>query len=337
MHIEKRLILSIIIALLLAGCSSSSTETPLAEKSSIQSHFKKLITMESFEKAGVEHFGGSISMLLRGDELFILNFKDLSLLKYGMNNLQQAQRIFRARNGQAPKEMLNPSSLLFYDDNTIAVFDKGKSSVLFFDLDLNYKKETVVDNRLGRMARVGNFILSQQNYRQENAVAILNGDFKIVKTIIKSNQKIPFERYFPSFLNVVTYPGKNLVSHSYWIFPFKKCHVNIHNLDGKPVVKLQWEQPFTPTSKVFKEGRRLYAVTNVRACGSYYVVKCSYTKVLFGPRFHVLLIFDNQGTLKYKGDFPYNLIETAGDFDESKIYFKDDEEGVSSIDVTAFL
>lgn len=330
----KLVLVSLMMATLLPFCSETGTK--ITAKKNIAKHIKKFMTSEVLEETGFEHFAGvDYFLLLKSKDFYIFNEKDFMIAKFTGN---KPQRIFKTREGQAPKEMINPTSFFLYDKDTIAVFDIAKASILLFDLDLNYIKEFKVDSRFGRMNRVGeNLVAMLTSIKQENVFAILDSNFNIVNTFVIANQKLPFERFIPRFMNAGYFPGKNLLAHSYWCFPYKKCHVNIHDLNGELVVTLPWEQPFTPNEKTFKEGKGLYGSNYVGKHGSYYAVQCSYSKVLFGPRNYEFMIFDQEGTLKYKGDFPYIILETSNRGIDTKIYFMDDDESISYIDVTDFL
>jgi hypothetical protein len=295
--------------------------------------------MEALEKSGFEHIGNIFfKMLVRDKTIYILNNKDFMVAKFSRNDLRRAECVFKTKKGQAPKEMIAPATLFLYDEQTIAVSDIARNSVFFFDLDLNYIKETRINDRIGRMVRVGNSFASQLRSKEDDAVAIIDNDFKIVRTIIKANKTLPFEGFFPPFLNMVYYPGNNLIAHSYWCLPFKECFVNIHDLEGNMKVKLSWKHPYTlPTAKTFKNGQKLYSCDYVGIYGSYYVVKCKFIKVVFGSKSHDLLIFNREGNLEFKDDFPYDILDTTGSLNESHIYFMDDEEGISYIDVEELL
>lgn len=324
-----------IIVVLLHFCSGTNTPNPSYEKKDIKDHFHKIFTVEAFEKAGFEHFDGQVFQLLfKNEALYIFNKEDFLIAKYAGNKLQ---RVFKTNKGQAPAEMITPGSLISYDNDTIAVFDFAKMSILLFDLDLNYIKEIKTDSRFRRMDRVGVDLVAMLNYKNEDVFAILDKNFKIVNTIVRANNKIPFERFWPTLLNMGYFLEKNLVAHSYWVFPREECNVNIHKLNGDMVAMLTWEQPFIPTAKSIREGTNIYSCIYVGKYGSYFAVQNSHSKTLLGSKKHYdFLIFDQGGSLKYRGDFPYSILKTSNSPKATRIYFLDDEEGISTVDVTGF-
>lgn len=334
MNQGKLAVIILMMSMLLPFCSGTGTET--TAKKNIQDYFKKFMTMETLEKAGFEHFDGvSFKLLSLNKNLYILNNKDYLIAKFMGDKLQ---RVFKTQKGQAPKELITPISFFVYDNDTLAIFDRTKYSVLLFDHDLNYLKEIKLKGQFERVDRVGKILVARLNVHAKNVFAILDNKFEIVKTIVKSNTKAPFDQFYPRLLNVAFFLGEELLAHSYWLFPYKKCHVNIHDLKGGLIVTLPWEQPFTPTAKSFEERKNWYGSNYIGKYGSYYVVKCSHSKTLLGSvRHHDLLIFDEKGTLKYRGDFPYIIRKVSENANDTKIFFMDDDEGISYIDVIDFI
>lgn len=331
----KLIFVSFMMAMLLPFCSGPGTKT--TAKKNIDDHFKKFMTVEKLEEVGFQHLDGvNFFLLLNSKNIYIFNEKDFLIAKFTGNKLQ---RVFKTQKGQAPKEMITPMSFFLYNDDTIAIADYLKSSILFFDRDLNYTKEIKINNKIMTMARVGKTLVATSNYGgEENVFAVLDKDFNIVKTIVKANKKMPAERSQHWHLNKGFFLDEKLVSHSFVLFPNKKCKVDVYDVNTeKLVATLPWEQPFSPTAKSINERKNIYFIEHVGKYGLYYVVRTSHSKTLQSKSYHEFMIFDLDGTLKYKSDFSYGIIQAVKDTMDSKLYFMDDDEGISYIDIEAFL
>lgn len=331
----KFVVATLMVTMLLPFCSGTDTSTPAPVIINIDDHIKKFMTIAELETAGFEHiYFPHFRLLFKDKDLYILNTKDYLIAKVTGNKLH---RVYKTQKGQAPKEMVAPRSLFLYDDNTIAIYDILRISIIFFDRDLNYIKEIKLKNEFSKVARIGKNLVALLNFEEECVFGILDKDFKTVQTVVKANKKIPAERFRPWNLNTGFFLDERLVSHSYSLFPNKNCKVDIYNVyNGELVVTLPWEQPFSPTAKSINKRRNMYYIYNVGKYGSYYVVHASHSKTLMSESHYEFMIFDRDGVLKYKGDFSNGILNTSKDTMDSKLYFMDDDEGISYIDIEEF-
>jgi hypothetical protein len=327
----------LVIILLIASCSGAKAPPIAPKRKVIEDQSVKFISVEALEKAGYEHIAGiHFRILFIGKFIYIFNTKDFLLTKFKGNRLQRA---FKTRKGQAPKEMITPLSLFRYNGNTIALFDELKSTVFFFDIHLNLTKELKIKSKFEDIARVGKEIVATHASIERNFFALLDNNFQVVRTFVKANNTFPFKRVYKHHLNEAFFLGDNLVSHSYSMFLYKLCTVNIHDIrKGMLVLKLKWEQPFSPTAQSINKKENCYYLYHVGKYGSYYVVQTSHSRTLLGSRRHrEFRIFDQAGEIKYKDDFSNRIIQASKETPDSKLYFMDDEEGISYIDIEEFM
>jgi len=324
-------------AILVVSCSETSAPPIVPTKKAIIEHAVKFMTVEALEKVGYEHISGyNFRILFKNGSLYILNTKDFLLAKFNGDRLL---RVFKTRDGQAPKEMITPFSLFRYNENTIAIFDEHKRSVFFFDSNLNLEREIRINSNYEKIARVGKNMVATFSSLEDDMFALLDENLQVIRTAIKTNKTFPFKRVYKHHLNEGFFLDGNMVSHSYSMFLYKNCKVNIHDIStGKLVAVLNWEQPFSPTAQSINKRKNCYYLYHVGKYGPYYVVHTSYSKTLIGSRRHrVIRIFNEKGDLRYKDNFGNIIITVSKESPDSKLYFMDDGDGISYIDIEEFM
>jgi hypothetical protein len=338
-NMRKRifLIFSLILVLLLSACKEKNSPVSVAKARDIKEYARKFMSIEVLEKSGFERISSdNFELLLEGETSYILNSKDYLIVKFKGNT---PQRIFKTREGQAPGEMITPYSLFRYNESIIAIFDTLRKTVFFFDNDLNYVKEIKVYPEFDAMTREGKNIIAIYSSLEENMYAQLDENFRVVRTTVKSNKTFPFKRVYNFHLNLGFFLDNSLVSHSFSMFLYKKCKANIYNVNtGELVVTLNWEQPFSPTAKSIYNRMNCYFLYHLGKYGSYYVVHTTHSRALLDRRrYYEFRIFDEEGVLRYKDDFSNRIMAVSKKTPDSKLYFMDDDEGISYIDIEEFM
>jgi hypothetical protein len=342
--IMKRLVRQIaVLTLLLVLAQCTPTEKNDIKKGKDLRNLKqKFISLSQLEAAGFEHISAAdFDLLFDGDHVYLLNMRDLRVAIYEDGKLL---KVYNAPRGQGPQDMLAPKSIFFYDGDTLAIHDYSRQSIIFFDRDLNYKREQKLDIRFEVMAQTS-FGLMATDPEHKHMFAFLDGQFNVVDTFVEKYDKLPFKEYFfyESMLNKEFFVGKNIVGHSHRHQINKKCKIDLYNLESRAhTISLHWEQTTKPTKKDFLKKRNLYCSSLTRKLGPYYVVhnvtigqlsdrsSCTYD----------LLIFDGLGKLIYKADnLPFRILRFQSDCNDTKLYVMEegDDKGMDYIELEDIL
>lgn len=333
MTLTSRTVLIILIYLVLLPSCSQSERTKEAGEQSFKKHFKQFIPLAALERAGFQHFNPPFySMVIKGPYFYILNQSDHMIAKFkGSKPL----RVYKAAEGQAPKEMINPKSVFFYNQHTIAVFDITKLKVLMFDLDLNYLREEKVTDKFFSMFGSNKGILAFAYWTQGYVFALIDEEFNEFETFVKANKKIPFDRFYPPLLNMGFMLNGNLAAHTYRLQPRKQCKLDVYDINTtKRVITLKWEQPFTPSQGSFNARKNMYFTVYAGRHGSFYVIQNQIIRRMGSKTSELyLLVFDRTGELKRHTRFPHLIMRTQKDNNAPELYFFDDEENLSYVDI----
>jgi hypothetical protein len=315
----------------MAFCSHSDRDK-IQENKESENHFQKFITSDILESAGFEHFNVSnFFMLFHEENLYIMNMEDLLIAKF---HGVKPGNVFKTRKGQAPRELIVPRSLFLYNAETLSVYDIAKSRILFFDLDLNYLNEIPVGRDFVEIHRNRDMLVSCRMFQYDTIFASLDDEFNVVETFVNADKKIPVEGFPPPLSNFGIILNNGLVAHTYRWYPFKNCKIDIYDIYSRqPKVALSWQQPFSPTRQDIKSRKNLYFSTYVGNHCKYYVVQNSISKKLKANVKYDLLIFNDKGKLLHRSEFPYCLIRFRKDIEDTMLYFLDDDEDISCIDV----
>lgn len=329
---SRKCLLIVLWLVLLSFCSQSGS-TKKVEGKSFEKYFKPFISMSTLEKAGFEHFNPPYySMVIKGPYFYILNQSDRMVAKFeGIKPL----RAFKAAEGQAPKEMINPKSVFFYDRDTVAVFDVTKLKVLMFDLDLNYLREVKVQDKFFNMYGTNKGVLAFAYWTQGHVFAFIDKDFNETETFVKANQKMPFDQFYPPLLNNGFLLNGTLAAHTYRLQPRKECKLDVYDINTKKrVITLNWKQPFTPSQSSLNARKNMYFTVYAGKHGNFYVVQNQIIRRLRTKTWELyLLVFDQHGELIRHIRFPHFLMRTQKDDDAPEMYFFNDEENISYIDI----
>jgi hypothetical protein len=322
--------LFLLIIVLMTFCSKSGGDNVL--ENYIENHSQKFITSDILESMGFEHFDVSnFFMLFNEDNLYIMNMEDLLIAK--LRGVKPG-KVFKTAKGQAPRELIVPRSLFLYNADTLSVYDIGKSSILFFDFDLNYLDERPIGRDFIEIQRSQDMLLSCRMFQHDTVFASLDDEFNVVETFVNADKKIPVEGFPPPLVNFGIILNNGLVAHTYRWYPFKNCRINIYDTCARQSkVVLSWEQPFSPTEQDIKSRRNLYFSFYVGNHCKYYVVQNSISKKLKGNVKYDLLIFNDKGKLLHQSEFPYRLIRFRKDIEDTMLYFLDDDEDISCADL----
>jgi len=323
----KRLSLVFLIISLLSFCSQ---DAEMKNNLDIGKKFKKFITLSTLEKAGFEHLDAdSFVILSRAGSSYILNKKDHLIVKFMGNNPLKMYK----EEGQGPGGMIDPRSMFSYDPETLSIFDITKASVLLFDLDLNYKREVRVNTDILKLKDIKDGFVAFGAFG-DYLFARLDKNFKVIETFVKADKTMPFRNMFPQSLNMGYLLTGNKIAHTAWLFTSKNCKADILDLSTqKNIVSLKWEQSHSPTQKDIDNRTNMYSSNYIGKHGKYYVVHNSFFKNISDQGTNELLIFQENGKLHSKHDFPFSIIRCYNSSGDTRIYFMDNDEDISFFDL----
>jgi len=322
---------------LTAGCSGNPGKEELLPPRDISKYTHVLIPAETLEETGFEHFGEyAFDLAFKGDCLYLLNYNDYLIAKFDTRSMKPL-RTFKSAEGQAPQEMLVPRSL-FFVDNKVAVFDIGKRNILFFNLELDYVEEIKIEKNFTKIYCNGQKLMAMLYYKDKDVIGFLDSRFEVVESFVQANKKIPFDRFYPMLLNMVYFLNGQEVAHGYYVFPYKRCEVAIYHIPSKKkLMTLSWDQPFSPTQKDVSARENNYISYYTGKHGRYYVVETSTFKNLRSKEIFNLLVFDERGRLLLLQEFPYRFLNYTTDRDDPRVYFMDDNENISYMDIPGLM
>jgi len=316
----------------MSDCSSQDKK-PKGKKSGYA--IKQFISCQTLENAGFEHMDGMhFDLLFKNKDFYVLNDWDRRVVRF--ENGMPANK-YSSIAGQAPSEFMTPRSMFSVDSSTIGVVDIQKARALLFDDKLNYLKEYPLPMLTNSITRVKDTWVSfQVSQTRDMVFDILDEQFKPVEKFLKANTKVPFEHYYNVFLNKGKFLYGGLAAHSYSLFPYKACHIDIFNIAAREkTVTLEWEQPFTPSDRSIQKGINLYFLERIFKTGRFYTVQCVFGKTLAQPYDveYDMLIFSESGALEFRDKFPYLFIAYQSDKPESRVFFMDKDENMAYIDI----
>jgi len=288
--------------------------------------------MPALEKAGFEHMDAKhFSLLIDNDTLYILNKKDFLVVKFTSNKPGRAYK----EKGQGPGSFLNPRSMFFSNKQEPAIFDTIKKSIVFFDLDLNYKREIRVNTNFNDVIALKKGFAASGDFGNF-LFATLDSQFKIIDTFVNVTTTVPFANLPPAALNCGYLSMGDQVAHTAWLFTSKTCKVNIIDANSKKkTVGLEWEQRHSPTQKDIDSRSNMYSSFYVGKHGKFYVVSNLFNKSISAPDVGDLLIFDSHGKLISRDDdFPYGIVKSFNTAGDSRVYFFDEERGLLFFDLS---
>jgi len=324
---------------LTVGCSSNPGKEELLPPRDIPKYAHVMIPAGTLEETGFEHFGEyPFDLAFKGDSLYILNFRDQLIAKFDTRSMKPL-KIFKAAYGQAPQEILTPRSLFLLNDNRVAVLDVRNLKILFFDPDLNYLEELKNKTDFDKIYCNGQKPpIAMLDYTASDVIAFLDSRFEVKDSFIKANKKIPFDRFYPMLLNMIYFMNNNTAAHTYYIYPSKNCKIDIYDITSrKKTITLSWDQPFTPNQKDVYAVKNLYSCYYVGKHGRYYVVITHIIKNLQSHGTYNLLVFDEKGRLLLLQESPYRFINYTTDREDPRVYFMDDNENISYIDIPGLM
>lgn len=262
-----------------------------------------------------------------------MNSKDYLVAKYnesGGNPLN----VFKGEYGQGPTDMLVPRSLFNFGVNKVGIYDVRNQKILVLDSNLKYLEEINCKKNFVEIYSSQRGLLALLDYKSNHAMAFIDDTMTIKQEFIAANKKTPSEKFYPQLLNTGFYLNTGLVSHSYRLFPYKKCTIVIYDIESmKDKLTLNWEQPFSPTLKDIENRKNLYFCVYVGKHDRYFVVETIVNKTLkSSPEYH-LLIFNETGKLLLNQECPYKLIHYCSDEENAKVFFVDENENISYIDI----
>jgi len=329
-----RIKITVIILLLFVfnTCSSNPGEIKNTEtQKTFQALLKPFLSIEALEKAGFEHFANDFLLLFLKDTIYLLNTKDSIIVKFKGTTPSKLYKL----NAQGPGGMLSARSIFIYDPVTIAVFDIQKLSVLFFDLDLNYKGEIRVNPAFTRIRNINNGFIASGDFPDNKLVSILDKNFVITKSLVNSNLGIPFSIKLPPFvLNRLYLLNDRQIAYTYWVYLHKKCTASIFDiLSGEIIKTLEWEQDNTPNQKEINENKNLYSSSEINNTMSYYIVNTKFSKELRDPGYNEIIIFRENGKLVHRFRGEVSLVKTINNKGDSRIFLFDEDKGILSLDL----
>jgi hypothetical protein len=330
-------IILLVVIVFLAFCSPVE-KNRTSKKKNIDEYFKKFITIDTLESVGFEHINiHDFSMLFYKEYLYILNQGDFMVAKFKGNT---PLKVYKAKKGQAPKEFIDPRHLVLYDPGTIGVYDVTKLSVLLFDLDLDYLREIRVKNYFLDLARTGQGLTARQfTIETENVFAFLDENLNIMETFLKANNKRPFKNFNLLQVNHGHFLDQRLAAYTYAKYPYKNCNIDIYDLETrKMLLTLKWDQSHSPTQADIDTGRNNYYSWYAGKHGRYFVLQNTFYKDLQDKDpIKEMLIFDEKGTLILRKNFPHMLLRFKKIQNDSVLYFLDENEDISLIDIKDIL
>jgi hypothetical protein len=261
---------------------------------------------------------------------YCLNIMDRMVARYEGNKPDRVYHTY----GQGVGEFLFPRTLLLPDPETIAVYDNGKSSVLYFDHSLNYKDEIKVDRSIEKLIILGNRKLGYGEFNHF-AFAALGDNFEIIETFSKIPEceninNIPYQLLYKGyFLN------GHEVAFTHRIYFNPECNLDIIDLGTKKIkLSLNWKHPSPPKVKKIIDKSNYYSYY-VGKHDKFYVMQNVYSRLLKGKKVSDLLVFDENGKLTQKRTFQYILIDYLNK--TNKLYFVDNEGNIGYMTIDEVL
>lgn len=330
----------IILLVALTSCSSPGRNTGGNKHltvEEIKARVNKFIPVSTLEVAGFEHIAAYDFDLLFGKGfLYVLNMRDNMIAQFEGAELRN---VFKARQGQGPKDMLAPKSMFFYGDDKLAVHDYEKKKIVFFDLDLNYIEEVTVSKPFLTFANWGQGIIAELS-SQEYVFGLVDDKFNITESFVKANTELPFERYFRHWLNEGHFINAWLIGHTHRLQPREDCKVDVYNLKNKKhVLSLEWSHLFPPAQKNIDTRKNLLFTVFIAKIGRFYVIQNSIMRTFSPDSDFELLVFDENGRLISRGDFPFKLlrIQRAVKETDMRLYVMDDDEDIAYFDLMSII
>lgn len=328
-----RYVVTLIMVLVLFACTGK--DTPTARNTVVKPEL--FISLKDLEHFGFEHIdAANFNILFIETTPYILNTIDNMVVKYPGD-----EKILKYKaSGQGPGEFIRSRSIFKYDTKTIAIFDITKSSILFFDLDLNFIKETKIlpyCRKIYHTSKANEFIAFGDF--GPHVFALLDGNFTVANSFIEANTRTSFKNVFPSFINMGYILDGTKIAHTSWLYITRECQVDIYTIPGKKKINsLSWTQSHNPTQKNIDESTDQYASYLVVKTGDYVVVFNKFFKTIPGKSVNDLMVFDNNGQCVYRNEkFPYDLIQCCNSPGEPRIFVQNETDGIGFIEIDRLL
>lgn len=202
--------------------------------------------------------------------------------------------------------------------------------MLFFDNDLNFKKEIKLGKDLSgsilKITKINDLVYAFGNF-QTNYLAVLDNDFNIKTTFRRIPTVVPFKHVYPFFLYMAYWLDGGEIATTSWVYYSKDCEVDILNAKtGRKKLSLSWQSPISPNQADVTARKNMYGCHYILRAGSRYVVETIFAKDLNSRQLE-LIVFDDKGNLLTQMKTQYDLIRTH-EKDASKIYFVDDNDNI---------
>jgi len=297
-------------------------------------HFKIVIPVQQLESLGFESFSPSdFDIVFHKESLYLFNYKDRRIVKFPGN---KPGKTVAAEEGNERGKMLSPKSFFIYDSKTAAVYDYERKTILFYDLNLNFIDEKKIEGNYSDIA-VSDTRIIAFTPNDSHVAAFLDSRFKTAGKLVKAHKEIPFPGFYPRLSNQVYFMKDGLAAHTPWLQTRKMCKIEIYDLKKRrpaPILSLSWKQPYEVDMSSFERRLDLYFTSSAVKTGPFYVVQNSVVRSI-GELAYDLLVFNADGTLRHRTEFPYRFIRCQTDSREKDgvFYALDDESNIVGIEL----
>lgn len=320
-----RLALWIIFLSIVFGCSSSiDNSRKISGKDGVV-----WLERKTLEKLGFLRITSDMR-LLKYKGFYLLNCQDKILIKIKDN---VPERKYSA-DGQGPGEFVRPQSLFQYNDNSIAVFDITKQSILLFDLNLNFLDEKKLIAPIRDIDRMNDCFIAFGDFNP-NYFARFDKQLNRVETFQEIPKKVSIKNTFPTFFYKGFLLSENELAATNWLFTETKCRIFIIDPFTKQrKLTLEWKNPFPFIGKDFAKMSETYSMFWMNKFGRYYVVQVQYAEKSSKNSSYKLLFFDLNGRMVNQSEFDNEIIQiSVVGSSENRVFFVDDKENIAYLDL----
>jgi len=262
-------------------------------------------------------------------KVYLVSDRDCVIARYSKDG--KAEKRYHAK-GQGPGEFQKPTDIFRYDSQTIVVFDLITDKLLFFDNDLNFKREINLrkqsESWFRKMTKSGGLIYAFGDFG-DNYLALLDNDFNISGTFRKIPAVMPFKDIYKYVLYMAYLLNDGEIAATSWGYFSPNCVADIIDAKtGQLKLSLHWTSPISPTQADVTARKNEYSCTHILKAGNRYVIETDFRENLKAPPQWELIVFDEKGTLVARMKTQYDLI-TTNEERGSRIYFVDDKDNIS--------
>jgi len=327
--------LSVLLVITIISSCSTNKDDNAWKKKDLKKFIKTEIPIETLEEVGFESIDREwIHLLFKDSYIYVLNQNDRQIVKF---KGEKPLKSYKSPEGMGPGDFLFPRYSFFKDDHTLAILDRGKTSVLFFDEDLNYLGEKKLMKLYVIMSQTGGIIAGGQ-ITKDKVFTTFDRDFNEVEKFVDINTKLPFQQFHIGLLNKVYFLHGGYGVHTLSWYYEKACSLDIYNLaTKKKILTLDWELPNNPTEKNYRENKDFSCSEYVGFHGSFYVVMNGFYKRSLQEPKPELLVFDQQGNMILRRDFPFRFLSFDKEVNDTLLYFLDEHDNIASIDLMDIL